>query len=280
MIRRRRDFARADRDGRVVLSGPPALIAGAAGLAGAGPAPGSQRIVVKLLGPLVVDGTKRKITHGPVLEIVTFLALHPGESFTSIQLRESIWGLGREPIVSQTFRKYMVELRKAFGTGVVVTDAHHYVLTDTVTSDWELFQSFVRANDALTGQEDALGLVRGPVLHGSFVGKKNSPFLWAFETASVIENDVVDVAGELALTYLDLGESERASRAVRQGILCSSTNLWLRTIDLKVGVAAGGPRELDRRLDAGRAAMATFPNDVAELERAAGSLGWVAMASD
>jgi len=90
----------------------------------------------------------------------------------------------------------------------------------------------------------------------------------------------VDVAGELALAYLDLGESEQASRAVRQGILCSSTNLWLRTIDLKVGVAAGGPRELDRRLDAGRAALATFPNDVAELERTAGSLGWVALVSD
>jgi len=280
MIRRRRAFARADREGRVVLSGPPALIAGGAGLAGIGLVPGGQRIVVKLLGPLVVDGTKRKITHGPVLEIVTFLALHPGESFTSIQLRESIWGLGREPIASQTFRKYMVELRKAFGTGVVVTDVHHYVLTDTVTSDWDLFQSFLAADDELTGQADALGLVRGPVLHGSFVGKKNSPFLWAFETASVIENDVVDVAGELALACLELGESKSASRAVKQGILCSSTNLWLRTIDLKVGVAVGGPRELDRRLDAGRAAMATFPNDVAELERAAGSLGWVAMASD
>jgi len=280
MIRRRRAFARADREGRVVLSGPPALAAGAVGVAGAGLPPGRQRIVVKLLGPLVIDGTKRAITHGPVLEIVTFLALHPGESFTSIQLRESIWGLGREPIASQTFRKYMVELRKAFGTGVVVTDAHHYVLTDTVTSDWDLFQSFLGSEDRLAGNEDALGLVRGPVLHGSFVGKKNSPFLWAFETASVIENDVVDVAGELAQAYLDLGESERASRAVRQGILCSSTNLWLRTIDLKVGVAVGGPRELERRLGAGRAAMATFPNDVADLEREAQVLGWVAVASD
>lgn len=279
-IRRRRAFARADREGRVVLTGPPALVAGAVGLAGVGLPPGRQWIVVKLLGSLLIDGTKRTVTAGPVLEIVTFLALHPGESFTSIQLRESIWGLGREPIASQTFRKYMVELRKAFGTGVVVTDVHHYVLTDTVTSDWDLFQSFLAADDELTGQADALGLVRGPVLHGSFVGKKNSPFLWAFETASVIENDVVDVAGELALACLELGESKSASRAVKQGILCSSTNLWLRTIDLKVGVAVGGPRELDRRLDAGRAAMATFPNDVAELERAAGSLGWVAMASD
>ena len=279
-IRRRRAFARADREGRVVLSGPPALAAGAVGLAGAGVAPGRQRIVVKLLGPLVVDGTKRTITHGPVLEIITFLALHPGQSFTSVQLRESIWGLGRKPIVSQTFRKYMVELRKAFGTGVVVTDVYRYELTDSVTSDWDQFRAHLDADDELAGQENALRLVRGPVLHGCFDGKKNSPFSWAYDEANRIEVQIVGVASDLALAYLGLGEPSRAGQAISQGILNSTSNLRLRTIDLQVGAALGGPREVGRRLDAGRAAMATFPDDVVSLERVAQDLGWATVASE
>ena len=272
-IRRRRAFARADREGRVVLSGPPALVAGAAGLAGLGVPTGGQRIIVRLLGPLVVDGTKRTVTAGPVLEIITFLALHPGQDFTSVQLRESIWGLGRQPIASQTFRKYMVELRKVFGTGVVVTNAHRYELTSAVTSDWDLFRSFVNDDSGLFGQEEALGLVRGPVLHGCFDGKKNSPFSWAYDTANRIEEQIVELASDVALTCLDLDEPSRAGQAVGQGILCSNANLRLRMIDLKVGAAIGGPSQIERCLEAGRAAMRSFPEDVAVLEGEARTLG-------
>ena len=114
-VARRRAFYRADREGRVVLTGPPPLIAGAA----VARVPAFHRrghaIVVKLLGWLEVEGTKKPITAGPLLELITFLALNPGRSFTSVQIRESIWGLGRRPITSATFRKYMVEFRKAFG---------------------------------------------------------------------------------------------------------------------------------------------------------------------
>lgn len=274
MIRRRRAFARADREGRVVLSGPPALIAGAAGLAGVGAPPGRPRIVVKLLGPLLIDGTKRTVTAGPVLEIITFLALHPGQTFTSVQLRESIWGLGRRPITANTFRKYLVQFRKAFGTGVLVTDVYRYELTDTVTSDWDLFRVSLGTDDELAGREDALGLVRGPVLHGCFDGKKNSPFSWAYDTANRIEDTVTTVSFDLATRWLDLDDPARASDAIAKGLLCSDANLRLRMVDLEVGSALGGPRELDRRLRAGRASMATFPKDAALLEDRARTLGW------
>ena len=278
-IRRRRAFARADREGRVVLTGPPALVAGAFGLAGLGLPPGRQWIVVKLLGSLVIDGTKRTVTAGPVLEIITFLALHPGQSFTSVQLRESIWGLGRQPIASQTFRKYMVELRKTCGTGVVVTDVYRYELTDRVTSDWDLFRAQASADDELEGKVAALGLVRGPVLHGCFDGKKNSPFSWAYDTANRIEDQIVEAASAVARACLDLDDASRAGQAVNRGILCSTANLQLRTIDLQVGAALSGPSEVGRRLVAARAAMASYPSDVAVLEQEAHSLGWAVEAA-
>jgi hypothetical protein len=122
--------------------------------------------------------------------------------------------------------------------------------------------------------------VRGPVLHGSFDGKKNSPFSWAVGTVNDIEDEVTTVAAELALTCLEIDDPNRAKKAVGPGLLCSDANLRLRLVDLRVGAALGGTRELGRRLDAGRAAMATFPQDVAELEREARGLGWAAAVSD
>jgi hypothetical protein len=208
---------------------------------------------------------------GPLREIVVFLVLNPGRSFTSVQLRESVWGLGRQPLTPATFRKYMVHLRKAIGPGVVVIDRYRYEMTDAVTSDWAMFL-LLRDEDA--GQ--ALELVRGPVLNGCFDGKKNSPFAWAVAIANAIEDQIATVALDLAAFCLDEDDPARATTALSQGLLCAQANLALRLFDLRIGAALGGVRELSRRLEAGRAAMATFPMDVAQLEEQARHLGWEA----
>ncbi len=269
-VRRRRAFARADREGRVVLTGPPLLT----GLA----LPADrQAIVVKILGWLEIQGTKRPVRAGPLLELIVYLVLNPGRTFTSVQLRESIWRLGRQPITSATFRKYMVELRKAFGTGVVVTDRHRYELTASVLCDWHQFKTALRHDDDLVGAEEALALVRGPVLYGCFDGKKNAPFSWAVGTANDIEDEVTTTATDLAVACLALDDPERAAKAVSQGLCCAESNLALRKVDLRVAVALGGRRELDRRLEAARAALAIFPADVQDLEAEARTLGWAAV---
>jgi hypothetical protein len=275
-LRRRRAFYRADRDGRMTFSGAPSLVGGATLATGAVLSPDRRAILVKLLGPLVVQGTKRPVRSGPVLEIVLFLALNPGESFTSIQLRERIWGLGRQPIKSQTFRSYVMQLRKAMGSGVIEVEAFHYQLTGVVTTDYDQFGAALLAEDTLAGAEQALALVRGPVMHGAFDGKKNSPFAWAVDKANDIEDEVTSTAVELAVSCLELQDPRRAAAAVSQGLLSSEANLRLRKLDLGVGAALGGANEVGRRLAAGRAVMATFPKDVAGLEELASQLGWEA----
>jgi len=282
-VGRRRAFYRADREGRVVLVGPPSLSAAAmaARLSGGGAVGTGARdrhgIVVKLLGWLEIEGTAKPVTAGPVLELIVFMALNPGRSFTSVQLRESIWGLSRQPITPGSFRKYMVDLRKAFGPGVVVTDKYRYEMTNAVTSDLDQFRAILEADDVLAGREGALDLVRGPVLNGCFDGTKNGPFRWAIQKANDIEDEVTSVAFELALSCLDLDEPQRAARAVSQGLLCAETNTRLRLLDLRVGAALGGSKEVGRRLQAGQAALVSFPTDVAQLERVAGNLGWSVM---
>jgi DNA-binding SARP family transcriptional activator len=290
-LARRRAFYRADREGRVVLVGPPTLSPAAVaarlhgsdaegGGAGVGDLPRTRHgIVVKILGWLEVEGTKEPITAGPLLELIVYLVLNPGRSFTSVQIRESVWVLGRQPITSATFRKYMVYLRKQFGPGVVVTDRFHYELTDAVISDWDLFQAALAVGDHLAGPEKALALVRGPVLHGSFDGKKNSPFAWAYDEANSIEHQVTTTAVELARARLELDDASRAARATAQGLICANTNLELRKVDLLVGAALGGPREVGRRLEGARVVMADFPGDMVKLEELAGQLGWQAIVS-
>jgi hypothetical protein len=216
---------------------------------------------------------------GPVLEIIVFLSLNPRREFSSVQLRESIWGLGRQPITSPTFRTYMVRLRKAFGPGVVETERFRYQMTDAVTSDWIRFQASLRAGDQFAGAEAALSLVRGPVLHGCFDGKKNSPFAWAVGIANDIEDDITDVAVGLASDCLEQKDPARAASAIAHGLVCSAANLRLRLLDLRVAAAVGGAKEVGRRLEEGRAALsATFPDDVEALESAARDLGWAAVA--
>ena len=282
-VARRRAFYRADREGRVILVGPPTLSAAAMTARLAGGAVGGDLhrarhgIVVKILGWLEVEGTKKPITAGPLLELIVYLVLNPGKSFSSVQIRESVWGLGRQPITPGSFRKYMVDLRKAFGPGVVVTNRFRYELTEAVISDWDLFRAALAADDNLAGQEQAMTFVRGPVLHGSFDGKKNSPFAWAYDEANRIEDQVTTTAIELARAHLDLDDAPRAARATSQGLLCSNSNLALRMVDLKVGAALGGTREVGRRLEAAQAAVADFPGDIAVLEKAARLLGWEAI---
>jgi DNA-binding SARP family transcriptional activator len=269
---RRRRWYKADREGRLLISSSPAAVVGT-GIPGAVIAAG-RGILVKLLGPLQVEGTKRPVVSTPVLEIIVFLALHPGETFTSVQLRESIWQLGREPITANTFRVYMVELRKAFGTGVVITDRYHYQLTDVLITDWSQFQAFVESDDEMAGREDALALVRGPVLRGSFDSRKNSPFAWAMDIADRIELAVTDVAEDLARDCLALSDPDRAAKAVARGLLCSDANLELRKMDLQVAAAQGGPTAVARRLEVARAAMKIWPHDLVALEETARRLGW------
>ncbi len=134
---------------------------------------------------------------------------------------------------------------------------------------------FLSLRDEDAGQ--ALELVRGPILNGSFDGKKNSPFAWAVAIANDIEDQITTVALDLAASYLDdLDDPVGATTVLSQGLLCAQAHLALRLLDLRTGAALGGVRELSRRLEAGRAAMATFPMDVEQLEEQARHLGWEA----
>ena len=89
---------------------------------------------------------------------------------------------------------------------------------------------------------------------------------------------MTSVALDLAQACLDLGDPARASKAVAQGLLCSTTNFRLRSIDLRIG-ALGGIQDLGRRLEAARAARwPSSPRTSQSSRPQARELGWAALA--
>jgi len=311
-IGRRRRFDRADRAGSIVIVGPPILrtanllalpvrvavnkvppvpwrnelpalpaasIDSVRKKATVGETPirvvrPAQRILIKILGPLEVEGLKRPIKSASVRELLVFLALHPGRSFTAAELRSSIWVLGRTEVTADTFRQYMTGFRRALGSEAVYRHGYRYMLADFVVSDWGLFSAATEQSDwRETGLDQALGLVRGPVLVGAFEGR-NGPFSWAVDIAHAASRKVVEASHELAELRLTAGNPKGADDALRAGLLCVPRDVQLRRDHLQVGAALGGTVEIGARLAVASKVLDDDPDARAELEDEARRLGW------
>ncbi len=70
-------------------------------------------VTVAVLGELEVRGLAQPLTSAPVQELLCFLALHPGRSYTTAELRNAIWAEPRLEPTAKTFRNYVWMLRKA-----------------------------------------------------------------------------------------------------------------------------------------------------------------------
>jgi hypothetical protein len=276
-IWRRRAYRKADGEGRVIVDSPP-LPATTADQATAPPSAVALAVArtgvvdVKVIGPLHVDGVLRPVRLLPVRELLVFLALHRGQSFTTIELRNAIWVEGRTEPRAETFHNYLSDLRRSLPPGVLTKNGYHFALTDAVTSDWSRFETVLQGQDDRAERlEAALSLVRGSPFEGEFSGR-TSPFSWATDLCHQIEVGVEKAGHELATLSLDAGDPVPADAAVAQVLTCVPASIVAREDYLRVGSVLGGPRELDRRL---RAARAVMGNDARLLEPVAHGLGWV-----
>ena len=278
-IWRRRAYRKADSEGRVMIDSPPVLTVppvrpadaehtGTAPLA----APSGGPVVVKVLGPVEVDGLVHPFGGSPEQEVLVFLALHPGRRFTSIELRSRIWIEGRDEPAAATFRNYLVGLRKCLPQGTVVRTGLNYALTDAVTSDWDQFCGLLaHSGDQAEHLAEALALVRGSPFEGAFSGR-NGSYGWAGDLSHQIEV-AVEIAGhELATLGLESGDLALADAGVGQVLRCLPASVVARGDHLRLGAALGGPREVERRMRAARQALGA---DAVVLEPLASSIGWV-----
>jgi hypothetical protein len=226
---------------------------------------------VKVLGPLEIDGLVRPVRLLPVRELLVFLALHPGQSFTTTELRNAIWIEGRAEPKAQTFHNYLSDLRRSLPPGVLTKSGYHFALSDAVTSDWSRFVTVLEGgNDRSERLGAALALVRGSPFEGEFSGR-TSPFSWATDLCHQIEVAAEKAGHELVTHCLEAGDPVPADAAVAQVLRCLPGSIAAREDSLRVGAVLGGPRELDRRLAAARAVLG---DDARFLEPVAHGLGW------
>lgn len=266
---RRRRFSRAHAQGRVRFLAPPLVTA-------PGEPPAQPSIVVKILGWLDITGIDKPTDKvaGPVKELAVYLVLNRGRSFTSLELADEIWCMGRKPVTAHTIRTYVHTFRRTFGRRALLTEGFTYVLADTVGCDYDDYRVAVAEPEQPAGALRALALLRGRVLQGCFVKAKNSPFAWAETTASRIDVEITDLAHQTAAELLASGDPRQADSACAAGIRVQPSNLALRLLDIEVGLHLGGQEQLARRLRAGQVAMTEFPGDLAQLEARANELGF------
>jgi hypothetical protein len=283
---RRRRYDRADRDGRVIIDtplllerGPPALPAQGTDHVEEG-APDSDHqastvtVTVALLGDLEVHGLRRPITSTPVRELLCYLALHPGRSFTTAELRNAIWAEPRTEPSAKTFRNYVWMLRKALPAGTFDPAGYRYRLSDAVVSDWAAFVGHVAVGgeSRLSHLRSALGLIRGRPF-ASPEARDPDAYGWAkVEFSVVMERAIEDTTHEVVTLALADKDLDLADWALSRWPPGPPWSVLLEGDSLRVAAARGAPGGVVRALDATRSHLG---EEAVILEDLARELGWV-----
>jgi hypothetical protein len=194
--------------------------------------PGQIRVLV--LGQPTVEGLSPAVGQTPI-EILIFLALHPGQSFTTDQLRTRLSGLSdSRNIGPDTIRRYMSELRRFLGPERIPEGGGRGYQAVEVHSDLEAMQKSLQAATAVGDPADkarhlaeALAWVRAAPLADA---PKNS-YEWADnepDLAPRASMQIRSAALELAGLALDAGDAALARWAAEQGLRSEPTDQALQ----------------------------------------------------
>lgn len=253
-----------DGDGRDVP--PKAVAVVARRQAQAAPASGCW---VAVLGPVVVDGWVVEPDRRAVIELLCFMALHPGRAVPADEIRAALWpgdGLGGDAS-GKSLRNTASLLRRCIGVDCFpeAERGAGYRLTDDVGTDWQRFEDLVQASssggpreaETMTG---ALALVRG----APFDGVPSGSYGWAWSELLVsrMEVAITDAAHRLVSLSTASGDLEQAEWAALQGLaaLPYDRRLWEGLLDV---AGAGGRQKLAR---AWRDAQAVLGAEAADLQ--------------
>lgn len=178
-------------------------------------------VVVRVLGPVEVIGAARPFRRAWCLELVTYLALHPGgvsrDAWTT-----ALWPDHLPPAATRF--STASEARRALGSASDGSDhlprgVGRLRLATSVTTDWAQFRSLAasRGPGAAEARAAALDLVRGPLLSGL------RSVDWAVLEGQLAEMEraIVELAIDVAEQRLTRGDGRGAEFALRRGLLMS-----------------------------------------------------------
>lgn len=225
-------------------------------------------IRILVLGPVILVGWPEGIPRPgqTALEILAFLALHPGQKFSTEQLRNTI-GRGRSRDIDlDTIRRYIRELRRVLGERLPESRRGGGYQITGVATDAGDFNALVEAAAASTATEERAGHLAGALAMVRGVPFADSPkndFAWVHldeQIASKLSNRIRTAAIDLADLALEAGDAALAEWAADRGFRVFPGDEDLDDRTLRAAALAGVSRldqawsALDSRMVAGEKA--------------------------
>ncbi|WP_449066100.1 hypothetical protein, partial [Planomonospora algeriensis] len=232
----------------------------------AGPVTATPSVEVRILGPIEIAGPPpmEEGRAGLAVEMVVYLATHPG-GVHPVVLGGVLWPRGVQAVVRDATIARVAAWLGADSEGrpnLYADESGRLRLGPEVRTDWMLFRELVRRSHADAAAravllEQALGLVRGPLLNGRPRGR------YAWLAADDLEYDVAagvaDAAHRSCEVWLAAGEPGRAVAAVRAGLLLAADDEGLWRDLLRATHRTGDPARLRAVADALHRRAASHP---------------------
>ncbi|ETK33423.1 bacterial transcriptional activator domain-containing protein, partial [Microbispora sp. ATCC PTA-5024] len=229
-------------------------------------------IEVRILGPIEISPVnpleegRAALAH----ELVVYLATHPAGVHPAV-LAGVLWPRGVQAAVRDATVARVAEWLGTDSEGrphLFLDGSGRLRLGPEIRTDWRLFQELVRrageqADARRPGEvegrllEQALGLVRGPLLNGRPANR------YAWLAADPLEYDVTawvaDAAQALCEIRLAHGDADAAVAAARAGLLLAADDEGLWRDLLRAAHATGDPARLRAVVDGLRRRAASHP---------------------
>lgn len=195
-------------------------------------------VEVWVLGPVEVRGNARQFTRAWAMELVVYLAMHPGgvsnETWATALWPDRLMAASSLHSTASVARRSLGQARDG---GDHLPKSHgRLVLADTVGTDWDRFVRLADSGDTVHWRE-AMELVRGRPFDG--LRASDWPILEGLSAA--IEASVVDLATRLASQCLADRDPAGAEWACRRGLRVSPYDERLYRMLLRSADLAGNP---------------------------------------
>lgn len=214
-------------------------------------------VLVRLLGPVEIEGAKDPVDRRKAVEMVVYLATHP-DGLDDERLKTALWPDEQAP--QSSFNTTVTRARSRLGSDPdgnphlphLVAAGGLYRVGPRVTTDFALLERrLVAARQSIPEAaartlRDALELVRG----GPFAGVRQG-YEWAYAEGLVarIELVVADAAHHLAQLALERRDPEVAHWAAAQGLLASPGDEVLYRDRMLACDLAGNPAGVEAVMD-------------------------------
>ena len=213
-------------------------------------------VLVRLIGPVEVDGAKQPIDRRKAVELVVYLATHP-KGLDDERLKTALWPDGAP---QASFNTTVTRARSRLGTA---EDGSHHLPHVAASGGIYRVGPSVTTDIALLEQRLAAARVHAPesamrILHAGLELVRGVPFAcarqgyeWTYAEGVVarIETVVSDAAHHLAQLALDAKDPDLAQWAACQGLLASPADEVLYRDRMLACDLAGNPAGVESVMD-------------------------------